>query len=191
MLGRRHTPKPEALALTSTLTEVPQRPPLTNQELETLRNAFFCLIGTFSTGLYVGMPTNPKDKKADNETDAPPNYSELLHFRATKQMLHGNIGTLEKHIISKCKGGVDNVGKMTPISSPGLLERDTHLLKRLNIFIRNYYVKKVHNNKDHSVEQDLIEIKSTWTDTHPNSVKKYIDDADIYNAFTIVPLKEK
>jgi hypothetical protein len=189
MLARRHTPKPEALALTS--TEVPQRPNLTNQELDTLRNAFFCLIGTFGTGLYVGMPTNPKEKKAENEANEPPKYSELLHFRATKQMLHGNMDTLEKHIISKCRGGVDNVGKMTPISSPGLLNSDTHLLKRLNIFIRNYYVDKVHNKKDHSVEQDLREIKSTWTDTHSHSVKKYIDDADIYNAFASVPLKKK
>ena len=195
MLGRRHTPKPEALALTSTLTltEVPQRPPLTNQELETLRNAFFCLIGTFSTGLYVAMPTNPKEKKAENETDAPPNYSELLHKRVTSKMVNNGITTLNKHLMDLFKTQLDATGNMPVISSPGLLKNDSVDLKMLNYIINKYYTEREHATVKifRSVQEDIEQIKQEWALQFKEFKSKTIDEADLYNAFRSVPVRAK
>jgi hypothetical protein len=84
MLGRRHTPKPEALALT--LPEVPQRPNLTNQELETLRNAFFWLIETFSAGLYVGGASGVEPTTVVNLGDGPPDVKDCIWDRYNKTL---------------------------------------------------------------------------------------------------------
>ena len=159
MLGRRHTPKPEALALTSTLTlnDVPQRPTLTREEVDTLRNAFFWLIETFSAGLYVGGSTSGVEATTPKLSEGgPPNFDDCIWHRRDTKIIAVALNTF-KAVAAQAKDdtlAANPTMKPTKLSKAQLGDLHRYLLKCTETIItRNTWDKSTKDDKDKILDE--------------------------------------